>query len=709
MKKVFLFLSFCILSFSTYSQITGGSIDYTCLGNSRYELRVNFQVPCGSTVQVPNIKIALGTDTLYADSVQLLNITQLPDISSGCSMLDSCRIDSSAYRMYIHQFRGVVDLDTFSACQIRFFIEEATGNFLTTLSSRSSIYLETRTNRCLVPCNTSPGQKNIFRSLLPYNIDFRDSHSVTILDTASSYKYSFAPCRETATQPVSYSGNFSKDRWLTFLGFPNQTLQWPAGLRIDSLTGILLFRPTQIGQRSAVCVKVQHLQRINGKDTLIGEKWIEHTYQTISPDSNRTPGYTGQASRVVCAGETLCFDIVTTDPNTQDSVFLELLDTLPGSSISIQGGQFPVATICWTPDSSFVSAQPYIVHTRVRDNGCPVYLERSRNYSVTVRQNPLFSHQITQTGSCNQVNFDLTPAQNYPGLSVLWTIQDSARNPIQNGIGLHYQTVLKSGKYFITLQLSGTNLCNVAVLDSFIVNGNLPDVTLSTRIRFGCVGEEDTIGVLTAKGVYQYVWHDGNTDSLRIITLGTDTPKYALTIINGPCSITDTFRIFPNTPPDLTRTAVWIAKDSLKLSIVNPVVGLNYLWYIDYSPTAAGITPQLTVYLDDSIHHFIRVRASYPNCSAEDSFVVSPATGWRMVSETSIQIYPNPFSSSILIDGKDIQSVRMFNALGQEMRIQLKSGEGKTEVIPMDNLSTGVYWLMMETESGYFMEKVVKE
>ncbi|MPN37566.1 hypothetical protein SDC9_185086 [bioreactor metagenome] len=83
---------------------------------------------------------------------------------------------------------------------------------------------------------------------------------------------------------------------------------------------------------------------------------------------------------------------------------------------------------------------------------------------------------------------------------------------------------------------------------------------------------------------------------------------------------------------------------------------------------------------------------------------ITLATGENAV-KSSVKIYPNPATDIFTIDTADkIISVELFNTLGQ--KVQTFKAE---KVNPIEKLSSGVYFVKIQTDKGEVIEKLVKK
>ncbi|MEP2668595.1 MAG: IPT/TIG domain-containing protein [Cyclobacteriaceae bacterium] len=82
-------------------------------------------------------------------------------------------------------------------------------------------------------------------------------------------------------------------------------------------------------------------------------------------------------------------------------------------------------------------------------------------------------------------------------------------------------------------------------------------------------------------------------------------------------------------------------------------------------------------------------------------------------SENTIGIYPNPVGDELILDLKSIQNselvdITIFNQLGIPVYLNKESG-GKVEYIDLSHLSTGIYFIKVESPSYYSNSKLIKK
>lgn len=706
--KAKLYLLFALFwSIPASAQILGGEINYRCLGQNKYEAFVDLVASCSTTISIPTIYIKTDTTTFQADRVVFVGQFVEYNMSDNCPGSDTC----NPYKSIKHRYRGTFDLNNYSGCIFRIYIEEPTSNIASTYSNRNSFCVYTEFNICLDSCGESPQLKSYGPTTYAHNQDLWTSHGLNESNFPDdSFAYIFTAALENLSQSVSYSGNYSSIRPFIFFGYPNQNLSWPAGITFDKTNGTLAFRPTSINQIATVAVQISIYREINGVKTLIGTKQIEKHYQFIASPTNKVPKIRTPYSIQACVGVKTCLKVDAYDDNAGDTLKITFAGTLsPGMEIVAKDTNkaYPEYEICFTPDSSQVRSIPYLVTAIVQDNACPLRGQSIRSYSFFARA-PVSANPITEIDTCGKLTFTLPSPNNVMWANSLVELKDSSTTAITPLNFPEDSVFLVEGTYYYQLKLRNAAGCQWNDHDTIRIQGPVyPARSIPSRLFRGCVDDRIQFGQMNPEFGVAYVWSDASIDPIRNMTLGPDTTTLVLSSSRAHCVLNDSFHFIADSIPSPAFTANW--QDSITLSgaINFPMVQASYLWTIKDSLTFNGPTFSINNLRYDTVK--VHVLATNGYCQSKDSLLVYPPLPNSLRAMASPKIYPNPFSHSIFIDGKEIQGVRMFNALGQEIEVRLEQGSGKTEVIPQNELPSGVYWLRVETEKGYYLEKVVKE
>src|SRR5690606_21768436 len=123
------------------------------------------------------------------------------------------------------------------------------NNAISTGMAGDNFYTTASLNKCLASCNSSPDFTNPPVAIVCANQDFIfNNGALDTVDVGDSLSYALVPALEGENDNVSYSGSYSAQRPLRFLGWPNQNAPWPSGFHLDPVNGDLAFRPTQTNQ-----------------------------------------------------------------------------------------------------------------------------------------------------------------------------------------------------------------------------------------------------------------------------------------------------------------------------------------------------------------------------------------------------------------------------------------------------------------------------
>ena len=80
--------------------------------------------------------------------------------------------------------------------------------------------------------------------------------------------------------------------------------------------------------------------------------------------------------------------------------------------------------------------------------------------------------------------------------------------------------------------------------------------------------------------------------------------------------------------------------------------------------------------------------------------------------DAEIIVFPNPVKNKLSIQGlasEQIRSVRVFDLLGNAFQINVENRESSSLQMNLSQLVKGVYFIQIETESGFIAKKIVKQ
>ncbi|MGV3598980.1 MAG: hypothetical protein ACO1PI_14040, partial [Bacteroidota bacterium] len=326
MKKFIpiLFLLFGLLSFrhANATHVMGSDITYECLGNGLYKLRLTVYRDCNG-VQLSNtpmnIKCASGSGSITPNMTKI-SVKDVTGLGSNCPTQSRCS-GSYAYGIEEHIWEGTVNLNSLNCCEVVVSWEQCCRNSnISTGAADQNFYTSARINKCVTPCNSSPKFTSPPAALICVGQDFVFNNGASdTLDVGDSLSYKLVNPLSAEGTAIGYSGSWSAQRPISFLGFPNAGLGFPAGFRLDSVTGDLSFRPTKQNEVTVMVIEVTEWRTINGTPTIVGVTRRDMQIIVTPCPDNKVPKISGQ-SQTACSGQQVCVTVTTDDADTDDTV-----------------------------------------------------------------------------------------------------------------------------------------------------------------------------------------------------------------------------------------------------------------------------------------------------------------------------------------------------------------------------------------------------
>lgn len=204
--------------------------------------------------------------------------------------------------------------------------------------------------------------------------------------------------------------------------------------------------------------------------------------------------------------------------------------------------------------------------------------------------------------------------------------------------------------------------------------------------------------MISANGFTSYNWSTG--DTINPIYIDTTTQVYVTVANNSGClavsdTINVTWRPLPNKP------IILVSNDSLIYS-----TNLNIQWYYN-SNLLSGETDTLHIAQNNG-DYFVEVTDSFGCKNVSDTVNIILLGIENMISGKAY-IYPNPTNGSInvtLLD-KNIESIELYNLLGEElMNIPVNRYETNF-LISLDKFAEGTYLLKLKSENQVEVHQLV--
>ncbi|MEI6900493.1 MAG: aryl-sulfate sulfotransferase, partial [Bacteroidota bacterium] len=312
----------------------------------------------------------------------------------------------------------------------------------------------------------------------------------------------------------------------------------------------------------------------------------------------------------------------------------------------------------------------------------------------------------------NGYNYSLTPGMAYSPPTYTWRTTYSGNPTPDNGNSQQ----LPNGNTLLCIGMSGFIYevdSNQNQVWSKTIGGTLPqsfryppcfvtgnysaDATANPASI--CIGESTQLNVTVTSGeVYKYKWSSnptGFTSNIKnpVVTPGVTT-TYRITVVNGPCSATDSVIVVVNPiPPIPTITS---AGDSLISSSSS-----GNQWYLG-GTLIPGATGQ--VYLPAQGGSY-QVKVTLSGCSSllSDPFLF---TGIAETFPGVIRVFPNPTKGIIWINGSENNfsnyKVEIYNLTGNRIFEETNSGR-----IDLSCFSEGIYMINIVLADGIIITKKI--
>lgn len=401
---------------------------------------------------------------------------------------------------------------------------------------------------------------------------------------------------------------------------------------INSFTGYSQYKPVAIGNY-VIAVEIKEYRNGN----LIGITRRDMQLMVINCPANSTPllsssGGSGTTSYTIQEGQSLCFPITFTDPNTTTliatgNIFNSTFTNPPATISSPVTGTGSVSTqFCWNTGCNQGQALPYLFNAEATDNGCPPKTTPVV-YSITVNN---FTGPTTITGVNNVC----------PGISGLSYSTTAVPGATYNWVVTGGTIVSGQGTNSVTVNWGNGPSGNVAVTTTsqfgcpagpinLPVTFNSPVTVLAGSDKSICIGDTVTIGGSpTAPSGTNLAWSpSGGLSSTTIqnpVANPAITTTYIATATNGSgCTSKDTVVVTVNSLPvaNAGNDTTLCLSSSVQLSASG---GTSYQWFPTTGLTNPNISNPVASPADTTIYSVIVT--SVNNCKDTDQVKVNVIT-----------------------------------------------------------------------------------
>jgi hypothetical protein len=587
------------------THMMGADVTYRKVGKMKYEFMVTVYRDCRG-VPLSNITSAVRCASGSGSSISVsLTRVSIKDITNSCSSVSKpCSPANTRASKGVEQHIFLDTIDFSSSkykallkcspnCEIIFEVGQCCRNgSINTGPANSNYYTFAMINPCIDQGNSSSQLTGKPFSFLCcnvpvyYNLGAKD----TMDNDSLSYNWS-CPLSARGT-PVKYTPPYSCKKPIKVYdpsgtGYTNPNTNPPLGLYLDPKTGDLIFTPTGCSQVTVVVLEVKEWRKdTSGTYKHIGTVRRDMQFWIEKCPGNNPPTIKGPFAYSVCAGDSICFTVVSDDkPKTlpgkpsppKDTVRLKWNNGIPDATFTLshdsilqQSGRF-----CWSPPESSARTLPYTFSVTAKDNACPILAETTRAFSVIVKKKAKGKQTITPL-SCNQFEISGDTVAGFVGTPTYqWLLLDSSGNTLfDSAIGVFNSTAsfisvqkkdtisfFKGGKYILKYTIDNPpHRCPTIYYDtvSILVN-QLPVLTLPADMVECCdAGFLNLNKNLTPKG--------GNWYSSKNPSYVDSGYRFNSSLACNPNSKTSHFVTYIYTDPSTGCTN----KDSLSIAL-NPL------------------------------------------------------------------------------------------------------------------------------------------
>ncbi|HAA01657.1 MAG TPA: PKD domain-containing protein [Flavobacteriales bacterium] len=590
-SRFFVIMSLVLISKDAYStHAQSADITYTCVGGNTYNVRLAFYRDCAG-VAAPNT-VSINVASVSCGQNFNVNMNRIPntgiDVTPICPTMTSQCAGGNYPGVQEWVYQGNITLPAQCIDWVLSFNLCCRNNAISTINNPGgdNIYVEARINNLMFTCNNSPQFSNRPVPFICVSQNYCFNHGAIDSD-GDSLVYQLIPPMTGPNTSVNYFPGYSAAQPL--MSVPATT--------INSATGDICMTPTML-EVGVMAVRVSEYR--NGE--FVGSV-IRDIQVRVIPCTNSNPSITGinggnNFSASVCAGQTLNFNILSSDPDAAQNLSLSWNNAIAGASFTTNIAQHPTGTFSWTPNSTMISSIPYCFTVTVTDDNCPLLGSQTYSFCITVTGfNITASSTPANCGAANGTASVTVNGGNAP-YSYSWSSGNNTASV--NG--------LQAGNY--TVNVSDATGCIMSA-NTLVAQGAAPgNIQLSAQ-NVSCFGGNDGAATVNANGgqqPYTYQWSNGGT-SATITGLTTGLYSVSVTTANG-CTTNGTINVPQPSAPlslNITSTSVLCNGQNNGSATVNVNGGTgpyNYAWNTNpqqSTATANGlIAGQYTINIMDA-------------------------------------------------------------------------------------------------------------
>lgn len=709
LKKALLFFAFGVLfsSGSFASHLVGGEITYQWLNGNVYQVTLTVYRDCaginaGSTATVNFASASCGQSGSSTLSLAGPGIPVTPICAASISQ-SSCN-GGNLYAVQKYTYTGVITLlGTCSDWEIS-WSDCCRNGAITNLvfPGATGMYLSAMLNNLDVPFNNS-----VKFGTDPVNIIYNNTTSnlnwYTYDVDGDSIIYELVSARSGSTANIPYNTGYSFNQPVAS--------SLPTSL---SGAGILTVTPNML-QVSVIAMRISEYR----SGVLIGQ--VNRDLQmAVVNSTNSLPQLTGMngTNNFVtsgCPGDTITFDVVSSDPDAGQSVSLSISSLNVNNGFNTQGSPFPTGTFTWVPGQSDISSQPYVFTIRADDDFCDYYGTTSNLYYVYVNgcnTNDVWPGDANSDGNANLYDLlaiglaynDNGPIR--PAANLTWVAQPCTdwTNTFMSGINHKHADTDGNGTVNIddTTALYLNYGLNHPLRIPGITTQNVTDLTISTSL--------DTVGTLTTvtfdialtapvDSIYGLAFRVFFDPALVDLTTTQVTYPGSIFGTNGVDMIELNKVIGSTGFVDIALTRI----DHLNISGQGPVARITIV-------TTDNVSGKVTLTVDatdiegvTSEEYPVTVNAIGTSVVIDPNFV-----GINEITESMISVHPIPAKDVIHFSfsgNEKIDFISMYDVQGKEVKRILSPS--KNTDLDISSVGKGIYNLKTSVNGTIIVKKIV--
>ena len=416
-KNIFVLALFLFVSMqSNATHITGGNIEYICLGNNQYEVSLTVFRDCNGIGLWNTTNLSFTSNTCI-DFTTIAHLDpNYPVFSTPvCPTATQACNSSTVYGIERYVYRDTVTLASCDDWVIAWSICCRSPNITTLYNPSGEVfYIETELDATISSCDNSPSFINKMPDIYVCGVNSLIQINCAATDTdGDSLVYSLIDALNSPTSIVSYYSPLSGISPII-----------ATTVNLNSSTGILSFMPTTV-QRVVFVIQVEEYRNgvkigavVREFSTVIGTCTNNNTSPVVN-SINGTTINNGNIPISVFPNTPISLNIGVFDPDTSQ-ILITNWSNVP-TNATVVGGASPAFN--WTPTLS--DSGIYNVYLTIMDDNCPIVSTITYALQITVagvNQRPIAVDDYYTTKSNEIITRDILSNDTDPdGNNLTWT------------------------------------------------------------------------------------------------------------------------------------------------------------------------------------------------------------------------------------------------------------------------------------------------